>query len=151
MVARPWLTAGTPPPVKAESYAQEFEKDAIAHYLQHRLRRSPTQRVLVQPASLSQWLARGVKNLLGFARQSSIPSGSHCFDPRHWPPSGLHTLGSSYPRRFPERDLRCSTLSGRSERASYLPSVLARKTESGLPLVTTLAGDGFFLYRVWSP
>ena len=37
------------------------------------------------------------------------------------------------------------------ERASYLPSVLARKTESGLPLVTTLAGDGFFLDRVWSP
>ena len=69
-------------------------------------------------------------------------------DPRHWPPgaSDSATLGSSYPRRFPERDLRCSTLSGRSERASYLPSVLARKTESGLPLVTTLAGDGFFLY-----
>ena len=28
-----------------------------------------------KPARLAQWLARGVKNLLGFARQSSIPSG----------------------------------------------------------------------------
>src|SRR4051812_2320220 len=72
--------------------------------------------------------------LLGFARPSSIPAGSHCFrltntGHREWLPN---------PRLFPthggfrKSDLRCSTLSGRSERASNLPLCLHQNPCPGL-------------------
>ena len=46
--------------------------------------------------------------------------------------------------QFPERNHSLSVLflSGWSERASYLPSVLARKTESGAVSCSVLAGFG---------
>src|SRR4051812_39843971 len=54
----------------------------------------------------------------------------------------MHTLSSSYPRRFPERDLRCSLCQAGLRGHLTRHPCLHIKTESGLSPVTTLTGDG---------